>query len=195
MTLPAVRFNVSLVENIIWNPDAFDHLDIPEERKEIVRTLTESHSRNAGAFDDFIEGKGIGLIFNLHGKLTLHRVDTFLSLSKSGPPGVGKTLTAEATSEGQLFVEIACALMLIYASVTRSPLYIVSAGDLGTTAGELDDALNGIFSLASTWKAIVLIDEADVFLEQRDLHDLQRNAMVAVFLRQLEYIYYIPDMP
>lgn len=76
--------------------------------------------------------------------------------------------------------------MLMYLTVTRSPLYIVSAGDLGTTAGGLDDALTQIFALASTWKAIVLIDEADVFLEQRDLHDLQRNAMVAVFLRQLE---------
>ena len=29
-------------------------------------------------------------------------------------------------------------------------------------------------------KAIVLIDEADVFLEERSLHDLKRNAMVAV---------------
>lgn len=33
----------------------------------------------------------------------------------------------------------------------------------------------------------MLIDEADVFLEERSLHDLLRNAMVAVFLRQLEY--------
>lgn len=33
----------------------------------------------------------------------------------------------------------------------------------------------------------MLIDEADVFLEQRSLHDLERNAMVACFLRYLEY--------
>ena len=63
---------------------------------------------------------------------------------------------------------------------------MVGAGDLGTTAGELDNALSRVLDLASTWKAIVLIDEADVFLEKRDLHDLIRNAMVAVFLRQLE---------
>jgi hypothetical protein len=31
------------------------------------------------------------------------------------------------------------------------------------------------------------IDEADVFMEQRSVHDLDRNALVAVFLRQLEY--------
>ena len=41
--------------------------------------------------------------------------------------------------------------------------------------------------LATAWKAIVLIDEADVFMEQRSLHDLERNAMVACFLRHLEY--------
>jgi hypothetical protein len=34
---------------------------------------------------------------------------------------------------------------------------------------------------------VVLLDEADVFLEQRTLQDLQRNALVSVFLRVLEY--------
>lgn len=33
----------------------------------------------------------------------------------------------------------------------------------------------------------MLIDEADVFLEERSFANLERNAMVAVFLRQLEY--------
>jgi len=69
----------------------------------------------------------------------------------------------------------------------RKPLYVVGAGDLGTHASVLDSSLTDIFSVAAAWKAIVLIDEADVFLEQRSLHDLSRNAMVAVFLRQLEY--------
>lgn len=50
----------------------------------------------------------------------------------------------------------------------------------------LDANLTRIFSMSSAWDAVVLIDEADVFLEERSLHDLERNAMVAVFLRQLE---------
>ena len=70
---------------------------------------------------------------------------------------------------------------------------MVGAGDLGTSAHELDSALTTLLDLASAWKAIVLIDEADVFLERRDVHDLLRNAMVAVFLRQLEYVYYPID--
>jgi AAA+ superfamily predicted ATPase len=41
--------------------------------------------------------------------------------------------------------------------------------------------------MAATWRAVLLIDEADVFLERRSLHDLHRNAMVSVFLRVLEY--------
>lgn len=34
---------------------------------------------------------------------------------------------------------------------------------------------------------MLLIDEADVFLEQRSLHELERNALVSVALRVLEY--------
>ncbi len=72
--------------------------------------------------------------------------------------------------------------------VVQRPLYMVGAGDLGTTANDLDIGLRGIFTLATAWKAVVLIDEADVFLEERSTDDLKRNAMVAVFLRQLEYV-------
>ena len=41
--------------------------------------------------------------------------------------------------------------------------------------------------LGKTWGCVVLLDEADVFLEQRTLNDLTRNTLVSVFLRVLEY--------
>lgn len=63
----------------------------------------------------------------------------------------------------------------------------MGAGHLGTSAATLDDSLNEIFDIAHAWNAVVLIDEADVFLEERSVHDIERNALVAVFLRQLEY--------
>lgn len=44
-----------------------------------------------------------------------------------------------------------------------------------------------IFEYAVTWKAIVLLDEADIFLAQRDTENIDRNALVSVFLRNLEY--------
>ena len=68
----------------------------------------------------------------------------------------------------------------------RKPLYVVSSGELGTTARELDKELTRIFKSATKWGAVVLIDEADIFLEKRDTNNLERNAIVAVFLRQLE---------
>ncbi|KAJ7825514.1 hypothetical protein B0H13DRAFT_2241203 [Mycena leptocephala] len=72
-------------------------------------------------------------------------------------------------------------------SVSEHPLYVVGAGDLGLRAEDLDLALQRVFDVATAWKAIVLIDEVDVFLERRSLHDLKRNAMVAVFLHHVEY--------
>lgn len=43
------------------------------------------------------------------------------------------------------------------------------------------------FCVATAWKGIVLTDEADVFLERRSWYDLERKAMVAEFLRHVEY--------
>jgi hypothetical protein len=62
---------------------------------------------------------------------------------------------------------------------TARPLYSISCGDLGTTAMECEKALVEILDLATGWNAVLLIDEADVFLEQRSLHDLVRNGVVA----------------
>jgi SpoVK/Ycf46/Vps4 family AAA+-type ATPase len=47
--------------------------------------------------------------------------------------------------------------------------------------------LTRIFKTASHWNGILLLDEADVFLEKRSLNDLTRNGLVSVFLRKLEY--------
>lgn len=87
-----------------------------------------------------------------------------------GTPGVGKTLTAEAISEYQ-----------------KRPLYRVTAGDLDLDSKKLERELSEILDLATRWKAIVLLDEADVFVEERTLHNLLHNTLVSVFLRLLEY--------
>lgn len=87
-----------------------------------------------------------------------------------GRPGVGKTLTAEAVAD-----------------LLRAPLYSVTAGELGMTAEQLEKKLRDVLDTVETWGAVLLIDEADVFLEQRSLNDVARNAMVSVFLRALEY--------
>ena len=87
-----------------------------------------------------------------------------------GPPGTGKTLTAEGISE-----------------LLRCPLYMVSAGELGTDPAKLEFELQKILDIAHSWGAVLLLDEADVFLEKREVHDIHRNALVSIFLRLLEY--------
>ncbi|KAK2762446.1 AAA family ATPase [Colletotrichum kahawae] len=62
-----------------------------------------------------------------------------------------------------------------------------TAGDLGTTAKEVQEDLEKSFALASRWDCILLLDEADVFLAARSKNDFTRNGLVAVFLRVLEY--------
>jgi SpoVK/Ycf46/Vps4 family AAA+-type ATPase len=47
-------------------------------------------------------------------------------------------------------------------------------------------ALSHISECAERWKAVLLLDEADVYLSQQS-HDRLYNSLVLVFLRKLEY--------
>ncbi|KAJ5370880.1 ATPase AAA-type core, partial [Penicillium cataractarum] len=91
-----------------------------------------------------------------------------------GTPGSGKTLTAETAAEG-----------------TRKALIMTSLGELNKedSAWAFETRLRLLLRYATLWKAVVLMDEADVFLEARDDHgdSNTRNALVAVFLKELEY--------
>ena len=87
-----------------------------------------------------------------------------------GAPGVGKTSTAECVAD-----------------YTHRPLFPITCGDIGETAKEVEHNLERNFSLAHRWGCVLLLDEADVFLQARDKEDMRRNSVVSVFLRVLEY--------
>ncbi|CAN9272817.1 unnamed protein product [Alternaria alternata] len=87
-----------------------------------------------------------------------------------GGPGTGKTLTAESIAE-----------------LIQRPLYRITCGDIGTDAGSVEKYLESALYIGSTWDCVVLMDEADIFLEERRKMDFQRNALASVFLRILEY--------
>ena len=61
------------------------------------------------------------------------------------------------------------------------------AGELSNDPSVLKNSLGQILHLASHWKAVLLLDEADVFLEQRSLGMHIANSLISVFLRMLEY--------
>jgi len=88
----------------------------------------------------------------------------------SGGPGIGKTLTAESVAENM-----------------RVPLYMMSAGDLGVQSQDVEEKLGTILEMVAKWNAVLLLDECDVFLEARSSHELERNKVVSIFLRTLEY--------
>jgi len=44
-----------------------------------------------------------------------------------------------------------------------------------------------VFQTANHWNALVLLNEADVYLEQRSKANVARNKLVSMFLRILEY--------
>ncbi|PVF92589.1 P-loop containing nucleoside triphosphate hydrolase protein [Serendipita vermifera] len=146
-------FAIERLEQIKWSNEAFRSLVLGEKQKALVQALVKQHAERSKLFDDIVIGKGKGLVGLL-----------------AGPPGCGKTLTAEAVAE-----------------VTRRPLYVISAGELGTNSEVVDQKLTQILELAQTWNAVLLLDEAEVFLQQRNNTDVHRNALVSIFLRQLEY--------
>jgi hypothetical protein len=65
---------------------------------------------------------------------------------------------------------------------TRRPLYTISSGDLGIDTSQVEERLSDALALAARWNAVVLIDEADVFLEERKDNSLKRNGLVAGML-------------
>ncbi|XXG94193.1 hypothetical protein Hte_000446 [Hypoxylon texense] len=106
---------------------------------------------------DLTQEKGKGLVILLYGS-----------------PGVGKTSTAETI-----------------AAAAEKPLFRIGVADVGTEPMNVESNLKKVFSLAARWKAILLIDEVDVFVQSRAVgHQgptTERNALVSVFLRVLEY--------
>ena len=65
------------------------------------------------------------------------------------------------------------------AEIAENPLYRVTCGDIGTKAEEVEKYLQTIMYLGKAWDCVLLLDEADVFLEERTMADLQRNSLVS----------------
>ncbi|XXG98474.1 hypothetical protein Hte_004798 [Hypoxylon texense] len=133
------------LSEIKWNPGVFDKLQVKENVKETLRGLVNGHSHRSINFDDFIEGKGRGLVCLLH-----------------GPPGSGKTMTAESIAES-----------------LHKLLYSASGGELGTSVGTMQYRLEMAFKLVARWDAILLLDEADTFLAERRGDSVERNAIIS----------------
>lgn len=144
--------------------EAFDALKLPKQTKNTIQALVRSHFEKKQPLDDEFDQEDDGEIDLVRGK------GKGLIVLLHGAPGVGKTSTAECM-----------------AHYTGKPLLPITCGDLGLTAENVESKLERIFRLASKWTCVLLLDEADVFLARREIHDLARNSLVSEFLRALEY--------
>lgn len=134
---------------VLPDPTLWERLVVPADSVEMINMLTKSEDVQ---FRDIIAGKTGGVIVML-----------------SGPPGLGKTLTAEVVAAAQ-----------------GRALYSVQCSQLGTNPDDLESNLNTIMERAVRWNAVLLLDEVDVYVHERG-DDVIQNAMVGVFLRTLEY--------
>lgn len=104
------ELRVDALQSIHFDSDRINRVVMHETQKQDLQLLINNYR---GINTDVIQGKGNGLIFLLH-----------------GPPGVGKTLTAEAASES-----------------LHKPLYMVNVGELGTDPAELESKLKTILEI------------------------------------------------
>ncbi|PVH80535.1 hypothetical protein DL98DRAFT_532071 [Cadophora sp. DSE1049] len=72
------------------------------------------------------------------------------------------------------------------AELVKRPLISLTCGDLGTHVTTVEVTLKKYMSWGEIWNGVVLLDEADVYLESRTRGEVDRNALVSVFLRELE---------
>lgn len=66
------------VSPIEWNDEGFKNIAIDPDRKLLVQSLVESHAQDQ-PFDDFVQGKGLGLVINLFGASAATSLFQFLN--------------------------------------------------------------------------------------------------------------------
>ena len=149
---------------MVWNDTAYSHLVYDDQQKDLVLSFVESHNLTHRKTDGTAVAPKAPMEDVIIGK------GQGLIILLSGPPGTGKTLTAEAVADR-----------------THRPLFYLQAEDLGISAAALGANVKRVFEMATDWDAVILLDEADVFMAERNPNDIHRNELVSIFLRELEY--------
>ncbi|KAL3465911.1 hypothetical protein BJX64DRAFT_252150 [Aspergillus heterothallicus] len=158
-----------VLKDRVWDLLDVSFMELPRIQKNIIDLLVMKPEGNKHMIKAICEIYG--------GTYTQNFTPDFISgkgegqiILLHGPPGTGKTLTAESVAE--------------YSS---RPLLSITSADLGQEPDALEQNLLRFFRDAKKWNAIVLLDEADVYLETRSSQDLRRNSIVSIFLRALDY--------
>ncbi len=159
--VPFVRlFCLETKDYVFADIDDIQEYDFDEQALSRLHLPDDMHSILSRVFSTPIDQMFGDLLKGKHGGVVV---------LASGEPGVGKTLTAE-----------------IYAESTQRPLYVMELGELGTNAESVEANLQQVFTRVTRWNAVLQFDECEIFLASRG-NDLERSAIVGIFLRLLDY--------
>jgi SpoVK/Ycf46/Vps4 family AAA+-type ATPase len=158
-----------------WNDTAFSHLVYDDQQKDLVLSFVQNHNSHRQTASPTSSSSSSSALSASNGppapmEDVIVGKGQGLIILLSGPPGTGKTLTAEAVADR-----------------THRPLFYLQAEDLGINAASLGANIKRVFEMATEWNAVILLDEADVFMAERNPNDIHRNELVSIFLRELEY--------
>ncbi|KAL8658229.1 MAG: hypothetical protein Q9226_001166 [Calogaya cf. arnoldii] len=154
--------NIDNIRPLERQNDGFESLILPPGVARLVESLVKTHDPQN--MPSFVSNEPEHHVDLVRGK------GKGLIILLHGAPGVGKTSTAECVAD-----------------YTHRPLFPITCGDIGETSKEVEHNLEQNFNLAHRWGCVLLLDEADVFLQARDRENMRRNSVVSVFLRVLEY--------
>ncbi|EWY92879.1 hypothetical protein FOYG_06306 [Fusarium oxysporum NRRL 32931] len=153
------HLNIANLKQLKTDKEAFKYLVLDDEIKMTVKALIGKFAADLG--DGKLSPWGNDFVKNKgEGRIFLLH----------GAPGVGKTCTAECVAE-----------------LTNRPLISLTSGDLSVDSFNVEANLSYFLELGQRYGALVLLDEADIYLERRRSKDITRNGLVSVFLRALEY--------
>ncbi len=144
-----LKIHINNLTSYQYDESVSESLVLPDRDWKMINLLVD-HSSNT--FRDIVSNKGQSM-----------------NVLSVGPPGTGKTATAE-----------------VFAEFKKRPLYTVQCSQLGIDAESVEKHLSVAMQRANRWDAIMLLDEADVYIRKRG-EDLNQNAIVGAFLRVLEY--------
>jgi hypothetical protein len=66
INLNTVEFAIAHIGDIVWDPSPFENLVLLDKQKNIIRVLAESQKvETVNPFNDFVKGKGQGLVILL----------------------------------------------------------------------------------------------------------------------------------
>jgi hypothetical protein len=128
----------------------------------LISSLIPPPGVETAPFDDLIEGTGKGLIFFV-ARATWCRQNIYCRFVSSLIPRDSESdRSTESISE-----------------YTQRPLYNIGCCDLGGPPPAVEKTLRSSLRIATKWNAIVLLDEANVFMEERSRNELARNQLVS----------------